>query len=344
VTEADDTAAVRLEGLSKSFRGHLGIGRTRAVEGLGLEVRRGEIFGLLGPNGAGKTTTIKTMLGLLRPDRGSVRLLGRPVSDPAARTRIGFLPENPYFYDYLTAEEFLDFYARLQGVPARLRRERVADTLRRVGLAGRERTPLRKCSKGMIQRVGLAQAIQHRPDLVILDEPMSGLDPIGRREVRDLILELRAEGRTVFFSSHILQDAEMLCDRAAILQHGRLRWCGEIGGLVSENIRWFEVTVQGEVPDGLPGQRLSAARDGVMIRVGDVSELTLLLSAAQQVGATVTAVWPRRETLEDVFMREVGEAADAGDADDDDDADDAGASRAGGPGGTPPLSASGARQ
>jgi ABC-2 type transport system ATP-binding protein len=347
VTASEQSSlAVSLEGLEKTFRGHLGIGRTRAVEGLGLEVRRGEIFGLLGPNGAGKTTTIKMMLGLLRPDRGSVRLLGRSLSDPVARARIGFLPENPYFYDYLTAEEFLTFYARLQGLPRAERRARVAATIERVGLKGRERTQLRKFSKGMVQRLGLAQAIQHEPELVILDEPMSGLDPIGRREVRDIILDLRREGRTVFFSSHILQDAEMVCDRAAILQRGTLRWTGEVGNLVSSNVRWFEVSIQGEVPEGLPGVRLSAARGGVMLKVHDVAELTLLLSAAQQSGATVTAVWPRRETLEDVFLRELRHGEDVTE---DDDAQGGSAARSdetrgdpeSGGGGAPPIRAAG---
>ena len=281
-------------------------GHVRALDRVSFEVHRGEILGMLGPNGAGKTTTLKMMLGLLRPDRGSVHLLGRPCTDPEARARVGFLPENPYFYDYLTAAEFLDFYGRLQGLRASVRRRRVGAALRRVGLDGCEATALRKLSKGMIQRVGLAQAIQHEPDLIVLDEPMSGLDPIGRRDVRDLILSLRNEGRTVFFSSHILQDAEMLCDRAAIIQKGKLRWSGEVGGLVSNNVRWFEVSLRGQIPDSLPGERLPAAGEGVMLRVGDIDELARLLSAAQQSGAQVTAVWPRRETLEDVFFREIG--------------------------------------
>jgi len=303
--------AIRVEGLVKVFRGHLGIGRTIAVDGLDLTVRRGEIFGLLGPNGAGKTTTLKLMLGLLRPDRGRVTLLGRSLGDPQARARIGFLPENPYFYDYLTAEEFLDFYGRLRGLPAAERRARVRAALERVGLAGRSRVALRKYSKGMTQRLGLAQAIQHDPELVILDEPMSGLDPVGRREVRDVILSLRREGRTVFFSSHILQDAEMLCDRAVILQHGRVRWSGDVRALVGSNIRWFEVALQGQVPEELPGERVSAARGDVLLRVHGVEELTRLLSAAQAAGLRVGSVWPRRETLEDLFLREIGgDAAD----------------------------------
>src|SRR5260221_6663666 len=217
------SAVIEIRGLRKAFRGHLGIGRTVAVDGLDLSVRTGEIFGLLGPNGAGKTTTLKMMLGLLRPDAGEIRLFGRPPQDVAARARLGFLPENPYFYDYLTAAEFLDLYGRLHGLDAADRKRRIASAITRVGLSGRERTALRKFSKGMTQRLGLAQAIQHDPELVILDEPMSGLDPIGRREVRDLILAQRAAGRTVFFSSHILQDAEMLCDRVAIVFKGQLR-------------------------------------------------------------------------------------------------------------------------
>jgi ABC-2 type transport system ATP-binding protein len=298
-------SALRLEGLAKSFYGHLGIGRTVAVEKLDLDVAPGQIFGLLGPNGAGKTTTLKMILGLIRPDRGTVRLFGRPPSDPAARARVGFLPENPYFYDYLTAEEFLDFYARLHGIPRAARRARVADLLARVGLLGRERTPLRKFSKGMTQRLGLAQAILHEPDLLILDEPMSGLDPVGRREVRDLVLAQRAAGKTVFFSSHILQDAEMICDRVAILVKGRVRFEGAMGDLVSRKVLWYEVAVTGGPPGGLPGEMLSSAGAEALFRVGDVEALAGLLTSVQAAGGQVTSVWPRRETLEDLFMREI---------------------------------------
>jgi len=304
---------IRLKGLRKSFRGHLGIGRTVAVERLDLEVGAGEIFGLLGPNGAGKTTTLKMMLDLLRPDGGQIRLFGSPPSDPAARARVGFLPENPYFYDYLTATEFLDFYGRLQGIPASRRRRKIEETLERVGLRGRDRLPLRKFSKGMLQRIGLAQAIQHEPDLVILDEPMSGLDPIGRREVRDLILELKAAGRTVFFSSHILQDAEMLCDRVAILRQGRVRAAGDLQEMVSGAIRWFEVSIRGPLPPGVPAEPLSRSGNDTLVRVDDIAALTRLLTAVQDGGGQVLSVWPRRDTLEDLFMREVG-ATSAGDS------------------------------
>jgi ABC-2 type transport system ATP-binding protein len=297
--------AIELSGLTKAFPGHLSIGSTTAVSDLDLEVTRGESFGLLGPNGAGKTTTLKMMLGLLRPDRGTIRLLGLEPRDPAARSRIGFLPENPYFYDYLTAEEFLDFYGRLQGIPSEQRRERVRRTLHRVGLEGCGGTALRKFSKGMIQRLGLAQAIQHEPELVILDEPMSGLDPIGRREVRDLILSLRDEGKTVFFSTHILQDAEMVCDRVAILKQGRLRSVGKLRELIGEKVQWFEVAIRGQLPEPCDAEVVSVEAGGHLLRVPDVEALTRLLAGMQNGRARVVSIWPRRETLEDLFLREV---------------------------------------
>ena len=302
------SAVIELQGLRKAFHGHLGIGRKVAVEGLDLSVRPGEIFGLLGPNGAGKTTTLKMMLALLRPDAGQVRIFGRPPADVAARRRLGFLPENPYFYDYLTAVEFLDFYGRLHGFKGAERKRRVEAVIARVGLAGSEGTPLRKFSKGMIQRLGLAQAIQHDPELVILDEPMSGLDPIGRREVRDLILAHRAAGRTIFFSSHILQDAEMMCDRVAIVFKGKLRAIGKLDDLVSREAKWIEVSVRGVLPAGLPGDHTAAPDGTTLVRVAGVPALTQLLAAVPAAGGEVLSVWPRRETLEDLFLREIGRA------------------------------------
>ena len=302
------SAVIELQGLRKAFRGHLGIGRKVAVEGLDLSVRPGEIFGLLGPNGAGKTTTLKMMLALLRPDAGEVRLFGRPPTDVAARRRLGFLPENPYFYDYLTAFEFLDFYGRLHGIPAAERKRRIESTIARVGLAGYEGTPLRKFSKGMVQRLGLAQAIQHDPDLIILDEPMSGLDPVGRREVRDLILAHRAAGRTIFFSSHILQDAEMMCDRVAIVFKGKLRSVGKLDDLVSREAKWIEVSVRGTLPADLPGDRTTAPDGTTLVKVEGVPALTKLLAAVPAAGGEVLSVWPRRESLEDLFLREIGRA------------------------------------
>jgi ABC-2 type transport system ATP-binding protein len=297
--------AVEIRGLRKAFKGHLGIGRSVAVADLELTVNPGEIYGLLGPNGAGKTTTFKMMLGLLRPDRGEIRFFGRSPADPAVRARIGFLPENPYFYDYLTAEEFLDLYGRLRGIPTAERRERIRRTIRQVGLAGREKTALRKFSKGMVQRLGLAQAIQHDPELVILDEPMSGLDPIGRREVRDLILTLRAAGRTVLFSSHILQDAEMICDRVAILDRGRLRSVGSLEEIVSSRVEWFEVSVRGTLPPVPHATLLSQDGRHGLWRVADVEALRELMLTAREAGASVSSVWPKRRTLEDLFLDEI---------------------------------------
>jgi ABC-2 type transport system ATP-binding protein len=303
--DSGNGAVVRLSGLCKSFRGHLGLGRTAAIERLDLSVGRAEIFGLLGHNGAGKTTTLKMLMGLLRPDAGRVEVFGLPVSAPKTRARIGFLPENPYFYDYLTAEEFLDFHGRLHGIPGPERRRRVAESVERVGLGGKGNVSLRKFSKGMVQRLGLAQATLHEPDLVVLDEPMSGLDPMGRREVRDLILSLRDAGKTVLFSSHILQDVEMICDRVAILVRGRLRAVGRLETLVSRRVLWFEVAISGDLPRPLPGTLVSASGEESLVRVDDVEALTRLLLATTACGGQVTSVWPRRESLEDLFLREV---------------------------------------
>ena len=301
-------AIIEIQNLSKSFRGHLGIGSHLAVDDLTLAVEPGQIFGLLGPNGAGKTTTLKVLLGLVKPDAGTVRLFGKPPRDVEARRRLGFLPENPYFYDYLTASEFLDLYGRLHGIEAGERRRRVAAALDRVGLAGREGTPLRKLSKGMVQRVGLAQAIQHDPELVILDEPMSGLDPVGRREVRDLILALKAQGKTIFFSSHILQDAEMICDRVAILFKGKLRAVGKLDELATPDTKWVEVTVRGPVPDALPGNRRDNPDGTTLLVLPGFDALGPVVSAVTAAGGTIAAVWPRRESLEDLFLREIGRA------------------------------------
>ncbi|MEZ4467203.1 MAG: ABC transporter ATP-binding protein [bacterium] len=224
--------------------------RVEAVRGVSLRVEPGEIFGFLGPNGAGKTTTIKMLMGLIRPTSGTASILGRPLGDREARARLGFLPEHPYFYDYLKPIEFLDFYGRLFRIDARERRRRAEALVDRVGLRHAVNRPLRKFSKGMVQRIGIAQALINDPDLVVLDEPMSGLDPMGRKDVRDLIFALKEQGKTVFFSSHILQDVEALCDRVAIMARGRLRSIGPLHTLLGDEVERIDVQ---------PGKRLAGA-------------------------------------------------------------------------------------
>src|SRR5215813_14789046 len=219
--------AIETENLSKQYpHGFLHLKKKTSLEGLTMQVQNGEVFGLLGPNGAGKSTTIKLLMGIIFPTAGSARILGKPVSDVTVHSDIGYLPEQPYFYDYLTAAELLDYFARFHGFGASERGERVRKMLTNVGLETAGKIQLRKYSKGMLQRVGLAQAILHDPKLVILDEPMSGLDPVGRREVRDIILELKNAGKSILFSTHILPDAEMLCDRVGVIAGGKLRGVG----------------------------------------------------------------------------------------------------------------------
>jgi ABC-2 type transport system ATP-binding protein len=300
--------ALEIEGLCKSFPSHLSLKRTQVLFDVTLAVEPGEVFGLLGANGAGKTTTIKTVVGLLRPDRGSVRLFGLPIQDVRSRERLGYLPENPYFYDYLTGEEVLDFYARLYGIPAGERRGRMQALLRRVGLDGRADLPLRKFSKGMVQRLGLAQALLNDPQLVVLDEPMSGLDPIGRREVRDIILDLRRNGKTVVFSSHILQDAELVCDRVAILRQGHLKACGRLETLVSGRPRFWEATLSGLAPGdlGVPHERVWQRGAETLVRLREAGHVDALFDEVRRKGGRVLALVPQRETLEDVFLNEMG--------------------------------------
>ena len=248
-------AAIEILGLEKTYR--VGFFRQRpklALHPLHLTVAEGEVFGFLGPNGAGKTTTLKLLMGLVFPTGGTARILGHELDDPRVHAQIGFLPEQPYFYDYLTAQELLEYYAQLSGVPAKERSHRVQQMLGRVGLQESARLQLRKFSKGMLQRVGLAQAILHDPQVVFLDEPMSGLDPMGRREVRDMIQQLRDEGRTVFFSTHILSDAEALCDRVAVIHQGELRGVGAVADLTSEVQGKVEIIFYANtVPTGLTG-------------------------------------------------------------------------------------------
>ena len=302
---------IEIRGLCKDFRVGFWRKRVRVLHPLDLEVQSGEIFGYLGPNGAGKTTTLKLLTGLILPTAGSARLLGHDLTEVVAKRQIGFLPEHPYFYDYLTGREFLDLCGRLFGLRAPLRRDRIARLLRLTELQTAADQQLRKYSKGMLQRLGLAQALINDPRLVILDEPMSGLDPLGRKAMRDIILQLKAEGRTVFFSSHILPDVEVLCDRVAILAAGRLRDVGRLADILKTPTEDIELMLQ-RVPDGLLTalQVLAHAPllhqpDGVLVRLPDEARLDEALRAALAAGARVVSVVPQRQTLEDHFVREV---------------------------------------
>lgn len=306
---------IETRGLCKDF--HLGFWRrrTRILHPLDLTVHQGEIFGYLGPNGAGKTTTLKLLTGLILPTTGSARLLGQDATQVAAKRQIGFLPENPYFYDYLTGREFLDLCGRLFGLKAPLRRERIARLLRLTDLEAAADQQLRKYSKGMLQRLGLAQALINDSRLVILDEPMSGLDPLGRKAMRDIILQLKAEARTVFFSSHILPDVEVLCDRVAILVAGRLRDVGRLEEILKTQTEDIELTLQRVSPDLLAIlQTLAHAPllhqpDGVLVRLPDESRLDQAIRSVLAAGARVVSVVPQRQTLEEHFLREVRGAA-----------------------------------
>jgi ABC-2 type transport system ATP-binding protein len=309
-------AAIETEGLTKDFS--VGFWRPRpyrALDGLTLAVDEGEVFGFLGPNGAGKSTTLKLLLQLLYPTAGSARILGRPAGDLAVRRRTGFLPENPYFYDYLTAEELLAYFARLFGFRGADISTRVAHVLDEVGIGAERRLRLRQYSKGMVQRVGLAQALLNEPDVVFLDEPMSGLDPLGRRDVRRLMLQLRDRGCTVFFSSHILSDAEALCSRVAILAQGRLVSTGRLAEILAFELKGWDL-VLANVPDDLRQSLDSRARSLTALAHGrfavelpaDVEPAPLVHELAQR-GVEVVSLNPIRETLEDYFVRSVGAAA-----------------------------------
>jgi ABC-2 type transport system ATP-binding protein len=307
-------SAIRTENLTKDFS--IGFWRPRpyrALDRLNLDVAAGETFGFLGPNGAGKTTTLKLLMQLIFPTSGLAEILQRPVGDVDVKRRIGYLPESPYFYDYLTAEELLDYFARLFGYDLADRRRRVSAVLDQVGIAGERRLQLRKFSKGMIQRVGIAQALINDPEVVFLDEPMSGLDPLGRREVRNLILSLRDRGTTVFFSSHVLSDAEALCNRVAVLVGGRLVAHGLISELQPFNVRGWELTVSGVTADTLERHRTRVQRVTVLGEQRYSLELPLdpppelVLSDLTAGGAKLVSLNPIRDTLEDFFVKKVAE-------------------------------------
>jgi ABC-2 type transport system ATP-binding protein len=300
--------AIEILGLEKTYS--VGFWRKRpkyALKPLHLAVEEGEIFGFLGPNGAGKTTTLKMLMGLVFPTGGSARILGMDVNDPRVKAQIGFLPEQPYFYDYLTARELLDYYGQLSGVPAKERETRIGAMLSRVGLHDVAGVQLRKFSKGMLQRVGIAQAILHDPKVVFLDEPMSGLDPMGRREVRDLIEQLKREGKTVFFSTHILSDAEALCDRVAIIHLGELRGVGVVEDLASSMQGKVEVIWQGTaVPSAIRALGAECHVTGDTVRAVISQECQdAVLETLRREKFRLIAVTPVRATLEDYFLQQL---------------------------------------
>jgi ABC-2 type transport system ATP-binding protein len=278
-----------------------------ALQPLRLTVEDGEIFGFLGPNGAGKTTTLKILMGLVFPTAGTARILGHEWTDPAVKAQIGFLPEQPYFYDYLTAHELLDYYGQLSGVPARERKHRIEEVLALVGLTDIRGLQLRKFSKGMLQRVGIAQAILHNPKLVFLDEPMSGLDPLGRREVRDLIAQLKQEGKTVFFSTHILSDAETLCDRVAIIHKGELRGVGAVDELTSSIQGKVEVIWQGtQIPASMKalGAECHISGDNVRAVLSDTQQ-DAAIDALRRERIRLISITPLRTSLETYFVEKL---------------------------------------
>ncbi len=303
--------AIEILGLEKTYQ--VGFWRKRpkcALKPLHLQVETGEIFGFLGPNGAGKTTTLKLLMGLVFPTSGSARILGQPWDDPAIKAKIGFLPEQPYFYDYLTAHELLAYYGRLSGMTHKEIAGRVDATLELVGLPDVEGVQLRKFSKGMLQRAGIAQAILHDPQLIFLDEPMSGLDPVGRREVRDLIVRLKNQGKTVFFSTHILADAEALCDRVAVVHQGELRGIGAVADLTAKVQGKVDVVWQGtSVPPAIK------ALGGDCHVTGDTARATITesqqdaaIDALRREHLRLVSITPVRGSLEDYFVERLQHA------------------------------------
>jgi ABC-2 type transport system ATP-binding protein len=310
--------AIETRGLTKDYATGFWRKRpNRALDGLDLEVAQGEVFGFLGPNGAGKTTTLKLLMQLVYPTSGSGEILGRPIGDVGVRRRLGYLPESPYFYDYLTAEELLVYFAQLFGYSARDGHTRASRLLDEIGIGPERRWPLRKFSKGMLQRVGIAQALINDPELVILDEPMSGLDPLGRRDVRALILRLRDTGCTVFFSSHVLSDAEALCSRVAILARGRLVASGYLSEMTAFKSRGWELVVS-DLPDTLVARLSDRIVRAVKLGPGRYTfELPLdpspdrLLAEVVAAGAHLVSLNPVRDTLEDFFVRQVADRPQA---------------------------------
>jgi ABC-2 type transport system ATP-binding protein len=302
---------VQTERLCKEFRVGFWGKKVTAVDRINLDVRRGEVFGFLGPNGAGKTTTLKILMGLIYPTSGQATLFGCAVGEPLAKAKVGFLPESPYFYDYLTSWEFLRFYGHLFGMRGVVLNKRVEELLELVGMTHARDLQLRKFSKGMLQRVGIAQALINDPALVVLDEPMSGLDPVGRKEVRDLILRLKETGKTVLFSSHILHDAELLCDRVAMILRGQLVASGRVSELIDQDTTHsVELVIEQLSPDGLEHlrpltEKVVAQGDRVLVVLKHPREVNAALDIIRAGKASLISLTPHKSSLEDLFIRMV---------------------------------------
>lgn len=310
---ADRREIVRVQRVVKDFRPGFGLRRKRVLHGVDFSVMEGEIFGFVGPNGAGKTTTLKILMGLIHPTSGSASILGRDVGESEFRDQVGFLPENPYFYPFLTASEILHFYAKLSGVDVSVRAQRVEALLEKVNLSHAANSRLREFSKGMLQRVGVAQALIHDPSVVFMDEPMSGLDPIGRKEIRDIILSLREAGKTVFMNTHILHDVEMICDRVAIIANGRIRHQGSIEEFLPDTEGPSSVVFSAVSPDlalSLEDRfELTLRGHGDRIETDvPAKQVQAVLTTAQQHGAEILSLTPHRHSLEEVFLSTVHEA------------------------------------
>ena len=303
------TTVIEIDNLTKDYEtGFWRKRKVRALDGLTLSVEGGQIFGFLGANGAGKTTTLKLLMRLIYPTAGTARILTRDIGDVAMHARIGYLPENPYFYDYLTAREFLTYCGELFGQDRSTRERRTEELLTRVNLEKKAwDRQLRKFSKGMLQRVGLAQALVNDPEIVFLDEPMSGLDPVGRREVRDLIASLRTQGKTVFMCSHILADIEVLCDSVAILKSGRLAHAGSLEELRRREASTVEVIAAGADAEALKqhldnGATVTSTASGLRIEVADEKDVDAVLAALRQANGKLVSVQPVKQSLEELFL------------------------------------------
>lgn len=300
---------IEIDNLTKDYEvGFWRKRKVRALDGLSLTVEQGQILGFLGANGAGKTTTLKLLMRLIFPTGGTARILGRDIADVRMHARIGYLPENPYFYDYLTAREFLNYCGELFGLDSQTRKHRTEDLLSKVNLESKSwNRQLRKFSKGMLQRVGLAQALVNDPEIVFLDEPMSGLDPVGRREVRDLIASLRTQGKTVFMCSHILSDIEVLCDSVAILKNGRLAHAGSLDELRARETSQIEVIASG-ADQAIVKQHLGSSASvtttasGLRIQVSDEREVDAVITALRKANGKLVSVQPVRQSLEELFL------------------------------------------